>query len=448
MVYYLSPIDNFNDNSINTDLWDISVAGVTESSARLNIPCVSPATIIRAPAQRCSFDITKGILAAKLTRSGTATAQSEFYFGVREDTGGAYIMIKGVVNGATLSFVTGGGLTLSSVVLTDTTVGFGPSWANGTWIGIGMMGSDNIIRVYKSTTGQAWTEMARATLTGGTFNKTRCGPRYSGFVTSSTSTFVAQLDDASFFSQALVSFVFDDFNDNSIDLAKWTLDSDNTPVFFAESSAKLNVSAGSAGNFSQAFGYPKFDLRKGILAAKLSKAGSTHADVWTDVGIWDFTGNSLDILGRTTNADFSDSLSGQGTTTRTIVDTTVGFGPSWAANTWLGWSYSTVDSTIRLLKSTDTITWTEMVRYAVTVPGAMDWTRVGLTLGAANFASGSSNMVMSYDDATYFAHDQLLRSRVRVGGNWAFGLPKVRVGGAWVPARSKLRVSSAWQDVT
>lgn len=197
MAYAQTLIDDFNDNSLNLTKWDkLGTTAITESSARLNVPCVAAYPQIQSQAL---YNITNGILAAKLTRIGTPTAsiETEFYMGVH-DAANNYVQIIGLVGTSQLAFTVYGAVTTSSPVIVDTTIGLGSGWTNGMWFGIGNLGSDNIIHVYKSADGQTWTEVARATV-GGTFTKTATGLYFmAGAYGSAVTTFVMGVDDASY----------------------------------------------------------------------------------------------------------------------------------------------------------------------------------------------------------------------------------------------------------
>lgn len=239
----------------------------------------------------------------------------------------------------------------------------------------------------------------------------------------------------------MATFLIDDFNDNSIDASKW-----DTFGGVTESSSRLNIARVASGGADGAYCKRYFNLREGILAAKLvAKSGTTHASVSIGLGVSDLSGNFWQINGPTANANFNRTQGGVAAGATTVVDTTVGFGPSLSLGSWLGYTYNTGDNTIRLLKSSDGVNWSQLHRCIIT-GGSMNWGDANIYMEMLNQAGGSSNFVCSWDDPTYFATDTFLKSRVRVGGAWVMALPKVRVGGAWIPARSKNRVGGAWVD--
>jgi hypothetical protein len=190
-------IDSFNGASIDfTDRWiAIQGSGIpTQSGGTLNMPCVMDYPQIDG---KNYFDLSTGILAARLSATGTRSDASEFYIGARDEAGN-HIAAVGAPSNAYITFEPYGLTTFNNEVKTDTTVGIGPSWSNGKWWGIGNMTSDNVIRMYNSINGQNWVEMARCTV-GGTFNKKRAAIIFkSGIWNGTTTDLVARFDDASY----------------------------------------------------------------------------------------------------------------------------------------------------------------------------------------------------------------------------------------------------------
>lgn len=445
MVSYRSLIDDFDDNSLDTAKWDLVTAGVTESSQLLNVSFTTSNPTIRFAQQRTCYDISKGLLAARLTRSGTAGSTATFKFGVR-DSAGEFILLTCVVNNTNFGIEKSAGITVGSSLGVETpSLGFGPSWGNTDYVAAGNMGSDNVLHFYRSTNGGlSWIEIAKTTLTGGTFDKVKAGIYMQGAVSSGTSTFVAQMNDASYFSTEMTQFVIDNFNDNSLDTTLWTA----TGSTVSETGTKLVCSPVAASARPIVTGLRKQNLKKGILGVRLSKTGTTNTDVYTYVGLVDDAGHTFILYGKTNAATFVVDSTGaaMNINTTTTVDTTVGFGPSWTANDYIGFSYSEIDGVMRALKSNDNgVTWTELLRWTFNAGGTFNWNKVSMFFGGANLSAGTSSMVFSYDDASYFAHTQYLRNKVRVGTNqYMYALPRVRVGGAWQIAKARCRVGGVW----
>ena len=195
MVYAQTLIDNFDDNVFDEAKWTVTQGrGSTESGGKLNLACIADYPRVEGD---ILFDLSTGILAAKLSVTGTRASNTEFYIGAH-DASGNHISALGGPNGSYITFQPGGLATFSNEVVTDETVGVGPAWVAGAWWGIGNMGSDNVVRMYNSTDGQTWNEMARCTV-GGTFNKTAVGMVFmAGVWDGSTPSLVANFDDASF----------------------------------------------------------------------------------------------------------------------------------------------------------------------------------------------------------------------------------------------------------
>lgn len=203
MAYAQTLIDNFADGSIDAAKWTItSGPGTTESGGTLNQAAVADYPRIEG---KTYFDLANGIFAAKLSVSGTRAPNTEFYIGVHDASGNSISGLGGP-NGTYLTFQAGGAASFNTEVITDTTVGIGPSWTNGKWWGIGNMGADNKIKLYNSTDGQTWNEMARCTV-GGTFNKSAAALVFqAGVWDGSTPTLSANYDDASFWAKVLNAF--------------------------------------------------------------------------------------------------------------------------------------------------------------------------------------------------------------------------------------------------
>jgi hypothetical protein len=204
VAYTQTLIDNFNDAVLDPAKWtETQGPGTTESGGTLNLACVPDYPRVEGD---ILFDLSKGILAAKLSVSGTRTEGCEFYIGAH-DTSGNAVSALGAPNGAYITISPDGLATTSNEVITDTTVGVGWDWVPGTWWGIGKMGSDNVVKMYNSTDGQIWNEMARCTI-GGTFNKTSVGMLFmAGVWNSTTPDLVAKFEDASYWAEESTTFV-------------------------------------------------------------------------------------------------------------------------------------------------------------------------------------------------------------------------------------------------
>ncbi|ASU03934.1 glycoside hydrolase [Streptomyces phage FrodoSwaggins] len=194
MSYSQNLVDEFADGTIDTTKWTITQGpGTTEADGFLKQTAVPDYPRIEG---KQLFDISNGILAAKLSHSGAPTSATEIYVGAHDASGNA-ISALGAVNGSYITFQPTGLAIFSDEVVTDETVGVGPSWVEGSWWGIGNMGPDNVIHMYNSVDGQTWNEMARCTV-GGTFNKSAVGLVLMTGVWEGTSTWTTQWDDASF----------------------------------------------------------------------------------------------------------------------------------------------------------------------------------------------------------------------------------------------------------
>lgn len=200
MAYKRILVDSFNGATLDISRWTVvQSTGVAQASGTLNLSCVMDYPRVDS---KNFFDLSTGIFGAKLTATGTRTVGSEFFIGAH-DGAGNHIAAIGAPNGASVTFQPGGLTTFNNEIKTDTTVGVGPSWSNGSWWGIGNMTSDNVIRMYNSRDGQNWNEMSRCTV-GGTFNRAHAGIFFkAGIFNGSTTDLVAKFDDASFWTRTV-----------------------------------------------------------------------------------------------------------------------------------------------------------------------------------------------------------------------------------------------------
>lgn len=204
MPYVQTLIDNFEGASIDAAKWTITQGpGYSQSGGTLNMACVADYPRVEG---KQLFDLSGGIVAAKLSTSGTRVEATEFYIGAHDNAGNAMTGM-GAPNGAYLTFQGGGSANFSNEVITDTTVGVGWDWVQGTWWGVGNMGSDNVLKMYNSTDGQTWNEMARCTV-GGSFNKLAAGMVFmAGIWNGTTTDLTAKFDDASYWALETETFV-------------------------------------------------------------------------------------------------------------------------------------------------------------------------------------------------------------------------------------------------
>lgn len=244
---------------------------------------------------------------------------------------------------------------------------------------------------------------------------------------------------------AVYQYVYDNFADNSFDTTnRWEV-APGSSGLQVETGGRLNTvcAASSAPTLVRTTKW-WHDLRKGRLAVRFSRSGTTNSDVYTYWGIRDPQNRYLSLFGRSSDANIQVALNDTGTGTSTFVDTTVGMGPSWTANSWLGWTYTDGTKVYSLSKSTDGVNWTEIYKYTVTSSGLFDPKRAGLILGCTSYGT-VTNFTPSWDDVSYFATDTALRVRVRYGGAWVYASPKVRVDGVWKRPITRYFGNSTWR---
>lgn len=202
--YWYSPynwtqtlIDNFNDNSLDTAKWQLpytTTVPLAESGGKMTIPATSQYAKLYG---KIRHNLSTGILAVKYSKTNTPTAETEVYVGAVDALNNEVTGIS-TPSGTYVAFNASGAATVSGSAQTETAIGMGPSLPADIWIGVGLIGSDNVAHLFKSTDGQSWFEIASATV-GGTFTKSSAGLMLQSGVWSGTTTFVANFDDASYF---------------------------------------------------------------------------------------------------------------------------------------------------------------------------------------------------------------------------------------------------------
>lgn len=243
---------------------------------------------------------------------------------------------------------------------------------------------------------------------------------------------------------ATYQFIYDDFNDNSIDSTRWSNVTGSSGLQ-TETSGKLNTPCAASTAATRIVTTRNwYDLRKGRLAIRYTRSGTTNGNVYAYWGLRDINNNWFTLFSRSSDANMQMADNTAGTGTATQVESTIGMGPSWTNNHWVGWNYTEATKTYSLGKSSDGVTWTEIYKYVVTTAGAFNPTQVGFMLGCSGFFGNVTNFTPQWDDASYFATDTALKTRVRFGGSWVYASPKVRVDGAWKRPIGKIRSGTLW----
>lgn len=174
MSYAQTLIDNFNDNSFDTTLWDRTSSSTTVEAS--GVITITPGTSVSQwLVSKNTYNLVANIYAYKISRTGTAlsTTDTDVYFGVSDSatvSAGNRASFDSNGSNGTLTWDNQGSTTISGFTLVGTPKGptATSGWTNGDWYGIGNWGSDNILHLYKSSDGQTWTELAHMTF-GGTF---------------------------------------------------------------------------------------------------------------------------------------------------------------------------------------------------------------------------------------------------------------------------------------
>lgn len=441
MPYLETIFDNFNDNSVDAAKWTTVISGFTETSQKLRFVAGSTYPTI---AGSQIFDLGKGILAMRMTATGTGGAETEFEFGVR-DSADNRVKLFGTPSNATINVTVGGSATASSIVITDT-LGVGGGWVANNWVGVGNIGADNIIRFYKSTDGYTWTELARATV-GGTFNKTAAGYFISIGRWGGSNAWTYNFDDASYFANATFNqYLIDDFNDNTINTSTWTLPSPNN---ITESGQKLNmiegvVDTGAMIETVQTLRNPA----EGIFAVKLTKSGVSTTNDYLLLALHDGASHYLNVAVYP-GADFVQFYAG-GAATQATVGTTIlppnsgSAGPGWVDGSWIGIGNLDSSNWLKLYRSANGTVWTEIGRAQYTL-NSFNKSVCGLRFQVGVAGSGvASTWTAVLDDVSFWVVNAANKAKVRIGGVWVSAKTKVRIGGVWVVAKPKARSGGSW----
>lgn len=151
-------IDNFDDNSFDTTIWSGGGTGVSETSGTLQITALTSYPTVSS---LVPHDITSGLLAAKLTQSGTSDSSTQVQISVIDASGNGVTFLN-VPATDYYDWESVG----SSITITNNSVisGIGASWTDGDWFGIGVIGS--VATAYKSSDGQTWTILGTCTING------------------------------------------------------------------------------------------------------------------------------------------------------------------------------------------------------------------------------------------------------------------------------------------
>jgi hypothetical protein len=187
-------IDNFNGNVVSTSTWFVysgSSPYLTEANGVLSMR-ENNSAYTKLETHADDFDLSTGVLAAKLSQSGSGPSGTHFAFVVKSSGNYIYIQLNRLA--VNWSFNLYGAVTVTPIGLPAD----GTQWVDGDWLGLGNLGSDNILHVYKSSdNGGSWTDIGSATI-GGTFNKAAVGVMME--VGQAISTYTALIDEVSAFS--------------------------------------------------------------------------------------------------------------------------------------------------------------------------------------------------------------------------------------------------------
>lgn len=188
-----------------------------------------------------------------------------------------------------------------------------------------------------------------------------------------------------------------------------------------------------------------YDLRKGRLAIRFTRTGTADTNAYTMFGLRDNIGYRYGLFARSTAAGFSNAYNDLGAGTATDNDTTVGLGPSWVANSYIGWAFNESTKTYTLSKSTDGTTWTVIHTYVCTSLGSFNFRRAQLFMANTSYGTPTT-FTGSWDDATYFVDHTNLRIRTRAASGLVASSPKIRTASGWSRVVPKVQVGGYWSQ--
>lgn len=216
MPYQQTIYDNFNDNSINGSLWSPSHSTdyISEVSGKLKVTCseTTDVYVYGTP----TYDITKGIIAAKFYTTGTPDEYVKQVFGIYAGTidyEDYTLALYADTDTADLGFSSYVASFASESIVKDTVIGLGPSWTDGTYLGAYFNANDDTFHFVKSTDGVTWTNVFMGTLDYNTIDFSSVG-LYLGLSNNDyiETNYSIQIDDASYFAhvsaKAMVSSAF------------------------------------------------------------------------------------------------------------------------------------------------------------------------------------------------------------------------------------------------
>lgn len=239
-------------------------------------------------------------------------------------------------------------------------------------------------------------------------------------------------------------YIQDNFDDNVINTDKITTFGDADVV---ETGGRLvTPAAGINGKFTIAYSATRYDLTKGRLCAQLTKTGTvTGGNIYVYFGVRDPNNKVYTQFGDPNSSQLlagTDELGAS--TTNTNNDTTVGVGPTWPADTYLGYSYTESTRTFVIEKSTNLTTWTPIRTIVVTTPSFL-FRRAGVVLGAVNYNATTRDFKSSWNNLTYVSNDVAQKVRVYFNGGWVYASVKTRTStNTWVKPITRVRKTSAW----
>lgn len=454
--YTQTIIDNFDDNSFNSNLWTLSgdPADVSETGGELHVRATTNYTLVVSPR---NFDLTSGFFGFKWSYTGTPLSTSLLGLGLNDDSDNQMIITSDIADNSWSVYTSG---TITNTASTGDQTAFTSEWTSGDWLGIGMIAA-GVIHVYKSSDTTTWTEIATISYTGA-FNANKVGLILSSGDSAGTTSYYGIFDDVSTFVPSTVQTIkvrsggawvdsvpkvrvggawvaaaakvriggawvalsssssggdgggggssytqtlIDDFTSGSLSGTIWDtpLGTDGISVV----SGTVHVQGLSGDEQVLTVKNASRNLSAGIFAFQFSQSGTTSTDTMWFLGLTDSyspLGNYYEFQAFPINSSWYSWADGSGATTSGDTGSQNILSPSvWSNGDWLGIGNYNLNGTndVHVYKSSDGSTWTEIASFTVT--GAINESAVYFYFGT-NYNPGapSSDYVAAVDNVSWF----------------------------------------------
>ena len=186
-------LDDFSAGIFDETIWTTpdGITGITVSGGSLHINALNSYPMVEYI--NADFDLSSGIIAGKLSQTGTAAAGVFASVGAEDEDGNAVYLQNSVVD-SSYTIVASGDTDVEAIT-NVATEGFGADWTAGNWLGLGNLTS-GVLYWYSSPDGQTWTEIGHATIASG-MDTTSVKLFFMAGLDTGTTTWTMQVDDPS-----------------------------------------------------------------------------------------------------------------------------------------------------------------------------------------------------------------------------------------------------------